>query len=98
MSTPSLEQTTTQRKTASSKQATTRIHFENRNQDLISIDVDESGEVIECHPNHLQIWKGRFIDLETCTPGNYPDYIDLRLGRDTMNYRVMEVEQINREE
>jgi len=81
------------------KQATNRISFENKGQELSWIEVTDSGEIVSTHPNHALIWKGRFIDLETAKEGDYPEYIDVRTGqRDYMNHRVKSVEPINREE
>jgi len=81
------------------KQATNRIHFENKGQELSWIDVTDSGEIVSTHPNHALIWRGRFVDLETATKGNYPEYIDVRTGqRDFMNFKVKEIEPINRED
>jgi len=99
MNTEILSKQATNNNAAYTTNATTRINLTDRNNEFNYLDVDDSGTVLGCHENHLPIWKGRMICLETCAPGEFPEYIDVRLPEhEHMNYRVKSVEPINRED
>lgn len=74
-----------------------RFHFEDKGQDILTIDVSNRGTITDVQPFHARLYKGNPITVKPSTikKGDYIGYFDDEAKTRNFIWPVVKVEQIS---